>query len=339
MYYNSINYEISDLKDKSKLFSILINPDNYKYPPSWDDIIKKIQFFYEKNEHNRQEWKSYISDNKDFELLESVGLNYDYIDNYDHNFLHYIFIAKKSKEKELLNIIGDKPIQYVLKKTSNVGQISLSDQNILFHYTAPYISDVKAENFLKLCAEYPELSIHQVNSQGNNLINKSLMEGNINLANVLIENNVSVTHINKNNRNLLWNFLFLGCGKETKKLFSQLLLQIDIGYKKGKDENLIETWCDWISAPEVKDPKKYNEWLEFTFKKISKGEFLYDKKSLDNLIKSLSKCEKKCNSLDFRNKFPDVVVGIREAKVTAQYIKMTMILPEKSLTSYKKMKI
>lgn len=330
-YYNSLRYELEDLEDKSKLFEILTNKNNFRHEPAWEDILRKVKDYYEI--YNRGEWQKHIVSKESLKDLEDIGIDYNYIDSFGLNFLHYALTSKNYPGSSFLNFSGTAAIHYIMSKTTDIAHLSNGGENILFYYTKPSMSYEK--NFDHLCTKYPQLNIHQVTNTGNNLVTAALMDHNLELAKHLVDKNVSVQGIDSQGSNILHRFLFLGSGKESKALFASLIKEVDISHTNNRQENLLETWCRWLTDDTLPDQTTRLTWLVFSANKISQGEFLYDEKSLDRLTNSLDKC---CSIIASASTHKDLLGLLKEASSTAHYLKLQMTVPAKD-KMVKKVKI
>ena len=91
MYNRTILNEICELNDSSKLFSLLTQPNKKGEKPCWSEIIEGFKYFENYNLNSKFKLKKFYYEVDSLKDLESLGIDYNYIDHYENKFIHYIF--------------------------------------------------------------------------------------------------------------------------------------------------------------------------------------------------------------------------------------------------------
>jgi hypothetical protein len=287
-YYET---DIIELKEPHKLFSILIEEDRFGRKPSWSDIITGFQIYFRSNIYNKQTLKKYLLTKDDYYPLEKCGIDYNYCDEYNLNFLHFMLLSGLNNRDSSIDFTSN-TIDYIISKTDNINHINNSGKNILFYLTSiVYNDNLNNKKYLEISAKFPQLSQHLVDSNNKNLLFSSINNGNIDLANKLIKDGVDIHLIDKRQETLLFNFLFLGCHQEHKELFDKLIMSIDITTKNKENETILEMWIR-LASSENGHQWGFHKWICHTLNLINENQYFTDKKTNEQLYKILTKNKK-----------------------------------------------
>lgn len=271
-------------KDDSKIFS-LITTTSKNESIFWDDILKTFQSFLPHKSIN----KKYFWGN-DLKILNQFGFDIDFEDSFGHTLLFYLF-SQNNKNHFLSFEIKD-----ILKNTKKLYHITHTNENILFlmaknlnnldwKATNDYIS---GQNLIDFIEKHPDLNIQQHNKLNRNLINQLIL-GNvfpIKLFDYLVENGLSINHIDNDGYNLLNFFPLVHFRKEISSRFLMLCQHNDITNENKYHDSCISSLISFVSDKnQNSNQKTYIQWLTFIFEKIIEGEIpVFNKEKLISIL-------------------------------------------------------
>jgi ankyrin repeat protein len=327
MNYNKYSIRMLLEEKPENFWNFLKNAEDLKFNEfSWEEIFKLIQYYSDYNEVDFKIpfGKKYYYSSNDFKLLEDLGIDYEHKDYYGNKFLMFALNQRRGSIYNKKDFsFPEEGIKYILNKTTNVYELTSGNENILFKYMNLADGGLDGKRFFELIKKYPLLDIHLVNSDGNNLLNLAISNGCMFVANWLIEQNISINHINKRGNNLLNEFLFLSASGDHFEFFDELLKKIDIIPKCG--DSFLETNIDWMLAKEMQQETKVKsqKWVEHILKKIDNGEWY---QTDENRVRLKSLLSKKLNENDLTN--------MNELKSYIHTVLLKLELPIKEKNSY-----
>lgn len=235
------------LEEQKNVFqSIIYNQEAKQYRQLyWNDIMLAIYHYYDTNYYNKTEYKKYFFSESSFEVLDKIGLDYNYCDRSGFNFLHFFAHASlsfNSQQKEY--VFSNSMIDYIMSKTQNIYHLSHTQENILFHIININTLGIGGEKLSEFSKKY-NFNFSQKNIQGLNLVDISLQNHLPMIASRLIHDyHIDYEHENKKGQNILRHFLFLNADKETRSLFDFVSQNLNANIVI-EEKGLMDTWLDW----------------------------------------------------------------------------------------------
>lgn len=264
MKYLLFNDEI----DEKEIFSSIISYSERKQE-GWLDIIDRFSSFLKEN---------HIKDTfflNDLSLLKKFNFNCDYIDYYGNNLLFSLI----NERRDLSKFFYSYDNHFFNEK--NISFINKHNNNILF-YLCRNISiikeDINHENSIIKTIENYNINIHQFNSVNNNIFNIILTHHNNlsfseSLINYLLDKNVSISHLNKDNYSLLNYFNTIQYNHKNKELFLYLLDFCDIDNQTKYKDTLISNLFDILLSNKSTNKSNAIKWLDLITENITNLKF------------------------------------------------------------------
>lgn len=342
MFYSRATLsEIEDLKDSSKLFSILIEPTYRGDYPYWKDIWDGMKFFGRHNSLFDSLFDSiYFYDEKKLKDLEKLGLDYNYRDTGGNNFFQYAIGISKTRSSESKDPnFARKAIEYIISKTEDICKPNNFNRNVLFDMLSYSAAGINGEEFFEFLEKYPGLDIHLVDKAGKNLMFEALLRpAPFPVINYLIENGISLTQVDNDNHNLIHIFFSFGKSKESIKLFDLLFESVDdISLKSKYGDSAIEFFITCAIDDKVHQDsrQRYNFWALKSLEKIEKGEFKKTEQCLNNMINVLEEHKDKYKSYSLK----EDVLAYEMALKSLNYFLLDMTMTNNNGITSKKFKI
>ena len=242
--YMAKNSYLLDL-DKDEIF-YRATKDSY----FWHEIMEKLSFYINSNYKDPKSFKNVFTSSIDFKQLEELKINYNYKDNLGNNFLRFIFENCHNRYIELAFL--NNALDYIIEKTDDIYYLNNNNENLLFSMIEPRNAGLNGEEFFKFIKRFPKFDLHQKNKLGQNLINKAIfLQSDENIINYLIENNLSINHIDNNGNNLISNMIFSSYNKQNISLFNYLFDKNDITLVSSFEENALDIWLKQVKRDKL----------------------------------------------------------------------------------------
>lgn len=279
--------DLEDIRFEHDCFKKIIEISNGKY--YWIDIMYAFKIFCEKHDKFYQSFPNYFYSERQVAILDKLGVDYNYIDAGGNNFFQFVMgCTYRDKEPKF----NDSIYPLIEKKTNNIYHINTFDRHVLFDMLSFSKAGLNGEQFFDFLKRYPDFNLHQIDRSGKNLLHHCLIQSApFTITQYLIENKVNIQQIDKDGHNLLNLFSLMTFQKSHKKLFSQLLLELDISQEDRWGKNALNYWSEFITSEKVHSESKNTsiEWLKFSLSQINQHNFYYTEKSLPKVIQLIEK--------------------------------------------------
>ena len=274
--------DLEDIHFEHDCFKKIIEISNGKY--YWIDIMYAFKIFCEKHDKFYQSFPNYFYLERQLAVLDKLGIDYNYIDAGGNNFFQFVMgCTYRDKEPKFNEII----YPLIEKNTDNIYHVNKFDRHVLFDMLSFSKAGLNGEQFFDFLKRYPNFNLHQVDKGGKNLLHHCLIQSApFSITQYLIENNVSIQQIDKDGHNLLNLFSLVTFQKSHKKLFSQLLLELDVSQEDRWGKNVLTYWAEFITSEKVHSESKNTsiEWLKFTLSQINQHNFYHNEENLPKII-------------------------------------------------------
>ena len=325
--------ELKLIKSEKEVFSKIINQGDI----SWDEIFEVLKLYKDMNSQTLT--KSYYSEDK-IKELESMGLDFNYIDYYGDNFLLYAYRLKEESNDKKINFYGS-VMDYVLSKTENIYQKTNSNKCVLHSMMSWSTAGQQGKEFLSFVQKYPNFEFKESDKQGKNLLHYALLKNApVEIVNFLIQKEVNLLAKDNDNNNMLNMFSLSSHTEENIAVFKYLLKILDVSNKNKWKSSCINDWLEFCTSTGVKNKEMYQKWITELCEKIINKDFLYDKKTLKVLQKDMMKQSKNYNEyLDQSFNGEKLKSIYSDAVATVVNISYSYIIPEKKSEKNKSKKL
>lgn len=323
---------LKEINDESKVFEFLTQGET-----DWDNIFEGFKEFKQNNNKFYGNFPTTLFSDKNLNLFDKMGIDYNYKDCYGNNFLHYIYKMKDEGYSLNFNkqcLIAQSFVDLVIGKTHDIYSLGQQEKSLLFYMIGHHNSGIVGEEFVKFCEKYPKFDLHAKDSNGKNLLHHALIKNSYpEVVSFLLKENVSTACVDEDKNTLLHTFPLVNYNKISIKLFNTLIKEIDITVKNTWNQTPLDDWKDFCLSDEVaaETKKSASYWMMNVCKKIINKDFLYTNKSLTNLAKIFNNRQTEYfNAVTkFLDEAPEAIKLYKQAYITIKCIKMELLLPEK----------
>lgn len=278
-YFETIG--IPQLKNENQVFDRIVRDDSL----SWEEITDVLKHIKEYSPFTGDYPKAFYDKNM-LSILENMGMDYNYLDSKGNTFLQFIY--QTNDEAFQFSPVR----QYIQSKTKDIYNINKQGRHLLFNFLSGSKVGIGGEHFFSLLKQYPDFDLHKFDNSGHNLINHALLqEAPEEITQFLIDQNLSITHIDNNQSNLLNYFCFVSYTEKNISLFKKLVQVNDLSHKNKWDTSCLTSRIE--SSLQETNPFNFNShknWVILFLETIKNKELMYDTticKNLHETLKSL----------------------------------------------------
>ncbi len=341
MFYNqSTLSEIEELEKPLALFSILKGKDRRGDLPSWSDIWVGLNFYWDRKAPQIKK-TNYFYNDFDVKILEELGVDYNFRDYSGSNFFQYIMGVKNSgrNDNKKEPVVWGKALEYVIGKTNDIYAPNNYGRNVLSDMMTYSVAGSNGNEFFDFIKKYPNFDLNLIDKSGRNLMFEALMNpAPFAVIDYLVDNNVSLSLVDKDGYSLLHMIVFNGNTNQMNKYFNIVFESLDNIAKKTKFNESFFDVCVKIVIDDkihMENNKRYRFWINKSFNKIINGEFKITREVLSDLMDIFNKIEK---TYSMRSSDEEVAL-FKDAKSAIQYYNIDLNTIKNIEQNMKKIKI